>query len=89
MNALNIVKKKMLDDDCRVYVCNSVFGRPDECIKFDNYDAFIVWSRNEGWKDLGNTSFQPVCLKYMEKFDKAVLMVRNRKMSIPNVTHFA
>lgn len=69
-------------DDCRIYVCKSVFGQYDDCIKFNNLSEYEDWLHNSG----ENTpyTFQPICNK-REIFDRLVLMTRSSRI-LPVVT---
>jgi len=64
-------------EDCRIYVCKSIFGNQDECIKFKDYTEYIEWIKKGD--NINNTVFNPVCKCY-EKFDKLILMIRSKKL---------
>ena len=63
-------------DNCRIYVCKSIFGMYDECIKFNTQDDYKVWLKN-GMED--NTVFIPVC-NCPEKLDKFILMSKSKRL---------
>ena len=70
----NSITKEM-NSNCRIYVCRSIFGKCDECIKFDTFEEYKEWlhkSKNN------NYTFQPVCNNhYNALFDKCILAMRS------------
>lgn len=63
-----------LDEDCRIYVCRSIFGMYDDCLSFKNVSEYDEWLNTSG--RLQNYTFQPVCNK-IAMFDRCVLMMRS------------
>jgi len=64
-------------DNCRIYVCKSLFGQPDECYKFDSNSEYKQWLSQQ--ETLDGTSFQPICNCH-KFFDRFVLAIRSKKI---------
>jgi hypothetical protein len=64
-------------DKCRIYVCEAVFGRADECRAFETKEEY--WRYMEAVGKDRQSSFQPVCSCW-ESLDAMRLSLRSGKI---------
>jgi len=72
-------------DNCRIYVCKSIFGQKDECMHFIDFLEYTKWLKNPE-KNKDNTVFVPIC-NCNEILDKFRLMIKSKKLNIPKIHH--
>lgn len=70
-------------DNCRIYVCKSIFGSKDQCKKFNNMEEYWKWVNLEP-PELYNSTFQPIC-NCKDIFDRMILTIRSNKIGIVDI----
>jgi hypothetical protein len=77
---------KSITDNCRYYLCESIFGQNDKCIRFNDFLDYINWSQTQKLnKDKYNTVLVPIC-NCNEKFDRLLLMTKSIKFKFPIIS---